>query len=45
MQECSNDDAHDGDKARGSAVADAAADDVGYCRAGNDEEKRGAGYE
>jgi hypothetical protein len=34
-----------GDQARGSAVADAAADYVGYCRAGNDEEKRGAGYD
>jgi hypothetical protein len=43
--ECSYDDAQDRDKAGGSAVANAATNDVRDRRAWNDEEKRGAGYE
>ena len=45
MKERSDYDAHDGDESGGSSVTDAAADHVGYCRAGNYEENRGAGYE
>jgi len=45
VEERSYDDAQDGDESSGSSVADAAADDVSHCRAGDHEKDSSAGYE